>query len=125
MPITSIARPVIVEKDLMLTAKLLLIVTVRKNRLCPETKSPVLVTFGTRAVAGGECEIQQKATEMTISSGDSASFYVDAVSICLGPDETICLIVSLDGVPGTLHGNDKCAFEILLFLQLYMALAMP
>ena len=53
MPIASIARPVIVEKDLMLTTQLLLIVTVRKNALCPETKSPVLVTFGTRAVAGG------------------------------------------------------------------------
>ena len=53
MPIASIARPVIVEKELMLTTQLLLIVTVRKNALCPETKSPVLVTFGTRAVAGG------------------------------------------------------------------------
>ncbi|CAI8054133.1 hypothetical protein GBAR_LOCUS29578 [Geodia barretti] len=38
-------RPVIVEKDLMLTTQLLLIVTVRKNALCPEIKSPVLVTF--------------------------------------------------------------------------------
>ncbi|CAI8013188.1 hypothetical protein GBAR_LOCUS8398 [Geodia barretti] len=96
-------RPVIVEKDLMLTTQLLLIVTVRKNALCPETKSPVLVTFGTRAVTGGECEIQQKATEMIISSGNSASFCVDAASITLGPDETICFIISL----------------------LYMALAMP
>ena len=107
MPIAFTARPVILEKDLMLTTQLLLIVTVRKNALCPETKSPVLVTFGTRAVAGGECEIQQKATEMTIPSGNSASFYVDAVSISLGPDETICFIVSLDGVPGTLH-NEVC-----------------
>jgi hypothetical protein len=98
--------------DLMLTTQFLLIVTVRRNILCPETKSPVLVTFGTRAVAGGECEIQQKATEMTISSGDSASFYGDTASISLGPDETICFIVSLDGVPGTLHRNDKCVFEI-------------
>ncbi|CAI8036846.1 hypothetical protein GBAR_LOCUS20640 [Geodia barretti] len=92
-------RPVIVEKDLMLTTQLLLIVTVRKNALCPEIKSPVLVTFGTRALTGGECEIQQKATEMTISSGDSASFCVDAASITLGPDETIYFIISLDGVP--------------------------
>ena len=80
---------------------LMLIVTVRRNRLCPETKSPVLVTFGTRAVTGGECEIQQKATEMTISSGDSASFYVDVASMSLGPDETICFVDSLDGVPGS------------------------
>ncbi|CAI8044944.1 hypothetical protein GBAR_LOCUS24880, partial [Geodia barretti] len=86
--------------SLMLNTQLLFVVTVRRNRLCPETKSPVLVTFGTRAVTGGECEIQQKATEMTISSGDSASFYVDAASMSLGPDETICFIVSLDGLPG-------------------------
>ena len=99
----------------MLTTQFLLIVTVRRNGLCPETKSPVLVTFGTRAAAGGECEIQQKATEMTISSGDSASFYGDTASITLGPDETICFIVSLDGVPGTLHGNEKCVFEIQCF----------
>ena len=116
MPIASRARPVIVENDLMLTTQLLLIVTVRKNALCPETKSPILVTFETRALTRGECEIQQKATEMTISSGNSASFCVDAASITLGPDETICFIVSLDGVPCMLHGNDKCGFEILLFL---------
>ena len=97
--------------SLMLNTQLLFIVTVRRNEMCPETKSPVLVTFGTRAVVGGECEIQQKATEMTISSGDSASFYVDAASISLSADETICFIVSLDGVPCTLH-NDKCVFEI-------------
>ena len=102
--------------SLILNTQLLFIVTVRRNGLCPETKSPVLVTFGTsREVAGGECEIQQKSSEMTISSGDSASFYGDAAPITLGPDETICFIVSLDGVPGTFHRNEKCVFEIQCF----------
>ena len=126
MPIASRARPVIVENDLMLTTELLLIVTVRKNALCPETKSPILVTFETRALTRGECEIQQKATEMTISSGNSASFCVDAASITLGPDETICFIISLDGVPCMLHGMISVYLRFYFFyIQLYMALAMP
>ena len=77
-------------------------VVVRRNAYCPESLSPVLVTFGsTRAVAGGQCEGQQNATEMVISSGDSASFHVSAGDIILlGPGETICFIVSLNGVPG-------------------------
>ena len=88
--------------SLMLNTQLLLIVTVRRNRLCPETESPVLVTFGTRAVAGGgECEAQQRATEMVIPSGDFATFYVDAASISFISDEMICFIVSLHGVHGT------------------------
>ena len=33
------------------------------------------------------------------------------MSISLSADETVCFIVSLDGVPCTLH-NDKCVFEI-------------
>ncbi|CAI8015509.1 hypothetical protein GBAR_LOCUS9598 [Geodia barretti] len=102
--------------SLILNTQLLFIVTVRRNGLCPETKSPVLVTFGTiRKVAGGECEIQQKSSEMTISSGDSASFYGDAAPITLGPDETICFIVSLDGVPvisGTSSRNASTAITI-------------
>ena len=85
--------------SLMLNTQLLLIVTVRRNRLCPDTESPVLVTFGTRAVAGGgECEAQQRATEMVISSGDSATFYVDAAFISFRFDEAICFIVRLNGV---------------------------
>ena len=112
--ISPIVAVLVVSEQIsfMLNTQFLFIVTVRRNRLCPETKSPVLVTFGTRAVAGGECGIQHKSSEMTISSGDSASFYGGAVPITLGPDETICFIVSLDGVPGTLHRNEKCVFEI-------------
>ncbi|CAI8036678.1 hypothetical protein GBAR_LOCUS20528, partial [Geodia barretti] len=49
---------------------------------------------------------------MTISSGDSASFYVDVASMSLGPDETICFVDSLDGVPvisGTSSRNASTA----------------
>ena len=99
--------------SLMLNTQLLFIVTVRRNRLCPETESPVLVTFGTRAVGGGgggECEAQQRATEMVIPSGDSATFYVDAASISFISDEMICFIVSLDGVHGTF--KKKCVWKV-------------
>ena len=90
--------------SLMLNTQLLFIVTVRRNRLCPETESPVLVTFGTSAVGGaGECEAQQRAAEMVIPSGDSATFYVDAASISFNSDEAICFIVSLDGVSGMIQ----------------------
>ena len=51
---------------------------------------------------GGECEAQQRAAEMVISLGDSATFYVDAAFISFSSDEAICFIVSLDGVHGTL-----------------------
>ena len=87
--------------SLMLNTQLLFIVTVKRNRLCPETESPVLVTFGTRAVgSGGECEPQQKATEIAISSENTALFYLDPSTITMGSEEEICFIVSLDGVPG-------------------------
>ena len=81
-----------------------LIVTVRRNRLCPETQSPVIVTFGSAAVAEGRCRGQLNATEMVIPSGDSASFYVDAADISLLPAETISFIVSLDGLAGEFNG---------------------
>ena len=87
------------QTSLILNTQLLLIVTIRRNSLCPETDSPVLVTFGARPVAGGECEGQQNATEMVILSGDSESFYVEASTISLQSDDIICFIVSLDGVP--------------------------
>ena len=91
--------------SLMLNTQLLLIVTVRRNRLCLETESPVLVTFGTRAVGGGggECKSKQRAAEMVISSGDSATFFVDAASVSFNSDEAVCFIVSLDGVSGMIQ----------------------
>ena len=90
------------QVSLVVNRELLLIVTVRRNRLCPETQSPVLVTFGVRAETGGECEGQQNATHMVISSGDSASFFVNAADILLGSNEIVCFTISLDGVPGQL-----------------------
>ena len=92
------------QASFKLNAQVLLIVTVRRNRLCPETQSPVIVTFGSAAVAEGRCRGQLNATEMVIPSGDSASFYVDAADISLLPGETICFIVSLDGIPGEFNG---------------------
>ena len=80
--------------------KLVLILTVTKNRLCPETDSSVLVTFGARAVSGVDCEGQLNSTEIIISSGDSVTFYLDAAII--PSDATICFIVSLDGMSGKL-----------------------
>ena len=95
---------VVEEKvSLILNTQLLLIVTVSRNKLCPETHSAVLVTFGARAVARGECKGQQNATQVVIASGKSVSFYVDADTISLGTDQTVCFIVSLDGVPGRLQ----------------------
>lgn len=103
--VCSIVAVLVVEEkvSLILNTQLLLIVTVSRNKLCPETESPVLVTFGARAVAGGECKGQQNATQVVIASGKSVSFYVDADTISLGTDETVCFIVSLDGVPGRLQ----------------------
>ena len=86
-----------------LNTRVLLIVTVTRNRQCPETQSPVIVAFGSRGAEAGPgavCEGQQNATESVIPSGDSASFYVDAADISLGPDETICFTITMNGVPG-------------------------
>ena len=100
--IHTTAEVLVIEEQisLMLNTQLLFIVTVRRNRLCPETESPVLVTFGTRAVGGGECEAQRKATEIAISSENTALFYLDPSTITISYEEEICFIVSLDGVPG-------------------------
>ena len=97
--ITARVLVVTEQVSLIVNGELLLIVTVRRNRLCPETQSPVLVTFGARAETGGDCEGQQNATHMVISSGDSASFFVNSATISLNSNDIICFIVSLDGVP--------------------------
>ena len=100
------------QASLIVNSQLLLVVSVTRNRLCQETKSPVLVTFGsTKSMAGGQCEGQKNATEMVISSGATASFHVNAADISLASDETICYTASLDGVPGGLH---KCRLIIVI-----------
>ena len=102
-PLVAVAILSVEEQaPLVLDEQLILIVKVTRNRLCPETHSPVLVTFGATLAAGGDCQGQKNATEMAIASGTSASFYVDAATIILEQDEIICFIVSLDGVPGEL-----------------------
>ena len=100
-----IARVLVVTEQILVivNSQLLFKVTIGRNRLCPETQSPVLVTFGATAETGGECEGQQNATHTVISSGDSASFFVNTATISLDSNEIICFIVSLDGVPGELH----------------------
>ena len=100
-----IARVLVVTEQIsvIVDSQLLLKVTIGRNKLCPESQSPVVVTFGARAETGGECEGQQIATHTVISAGDSASFFVNTATISLGCNEIICFIVSLDGVPGELH----------------------
>jgi hypothetical protein len=106
------ARVLVVEEQVLRFDTKTFNVVVRRNAYCPESLSPVLVTFGsTRAVAGGQCEGQQNATEMVISSGDSASFHVSAGDISLGPGETICFIVSLDGVP-VIYGTSGVSTDV-------------
>ena len=73
-------------------------VTLSVNELCPsDTSYPVLVTFGTQPVDGGDCVGQMNATMSTISSGDSpVTFSVDANSICLGYNEVYCYVINDD-----------------------------
>ena len=88
------------QASLILNEQLLLIITVRRNSLCPETDDPVLVTFGAMAVTGGDCVGQQNTTARPIPPGTSVSFFVDAATISLGPDQIYCFNVILDGVSG-------------------------
>ena len=96
--VCTIVRILVVEEQILRLDTQWLVVVVRLNRLCPQ--SPVLVTFGSRAVAGGQCQGQKNATEMVIISGASASFYINTSNISLGTDETYCFLVSIDGVVG-------------------------
>ena len=91
---------VVEQTSLRVNRQLLSIVTVRRNSECPETSSPVLVTFGARPANGGECVGQQNATATPIPPGATASFFVDAGSISLGSEEALCYVVSLNGATG-------------------------
>ena len=73
-------------------------VTLSVNELCPsDTSYPVLVTFGTQPVDGGDCVGQMNATMSTISSGDSpVTFSVAGNSICLGCNEVYCYVINDD-----------------------------
>ena len=97
-----IARVLVMEEQILRLDTDTFKVVVRRNGLCPETDSPVLVTFGGRPVTGGDCEGQLNATEKIIPSRASASFYVNTTSISLRAGETYCFTVSLDGVAGEL-----------------------
>ena len=59
---------------------IILSVTLSVKVECPsDTTYPVLVTFETQPVDGGDCVGQMNATEMTIPPGDSpVTFSVDA-----------------------------------------------
>ena len=98
-----IVSVLLVEEQILRLDTPVLIVTVRRNSECPETSSPVLVTFGARPANGGECVGQKNATSTPIPSGASASFFVNADSISLGQDDIYCFIVILDGVPGEVY----------------------
>ena len=98
-----IVSVLLVEEQILRLDTPVLIVTVRRNSECPETSSPVLVTFGARPANGGECVGQQNATARPIPPGATASFFVDAGSIFLGQDDIYCFIVILDEVPGEVY----------------------
>ena len=90
---------ILIPSDEMLSGGVLsLSVTLSVNELCPsDTSYPVLVTFGTQPVDGGDCVGQMNATMSTISSGDSpATFSVAGNSICLGYDEVYCYVINDD-----------------------------
>ena len=78
----------------------ILSVTLSVNELCP-SDTPVLVTFGTQLVGGGDCVGQMNATVMTISPGDSpVTFSVDANTVTLEDNEVYCYIASINGTIG-------------------------
>ena len=77
----------------------ILSVTLSVNEECPsDTRYPVLVTFGTQPVDGGDCVGQMNATVMTISPGDSVTFSVDTFT--KEDNEVYCYIVSINGTIG-------------------------
>ena len=75
-------------------------VTLSVNEEYPsDTRYPVLVTFGTQPVDGGDCVGQMNATVMTISPGDSpVTFSVD--TFALEDNEVYCYIASINGTIG-------------------------
>ena len=90
---------ILIPSDEMLSGGVLsLSVTLSVNELCPsDTSYPVLVTFGTQPVDGGDCVGQMNATISTISSGDSpVTFSVAGNSICLGYNEVYCYVINDD-----------------------------
>ena len=90
---------ILIPSDEMLSGGVLsLSVTLSVNELCPsDTSYPVLVTFGTKPVDGGDCVGQMNATMSTISSGDSpVTFSVAGNSICLGYNEVYCYVINDD-----------------------------
>ena len=90
---------ILISSDEMLSGGVLsLSVTLSVNELCPsDTSYPVLVTFGTQPVDGGDCVGQMNATMSTISSGDSpVTFSVAGNSICLGCNEVYCYVINDD-----------------------------
>ena len=78
----------------------ILSVTLSVNEECPSDISyPVLVTFGTQRLGGGDCVGQMNATVMTISPGGSpVTFSVDAFT--LEDNEVYCYIASISGTIG-------------------------
>ena len=90
---------ILIPSDEMLSGGVLsLSVTLSVNELCPsDTSYPVLVTFGTQPVDGGDCVGQMNATMSTISSGDSpVTFSVAGNSVCLGYNEVYCYVINDD-----------------------------
>ena len=94
----STARILIPSDEMLSGGVLSLSVTLSVNELCPsDTSYPVLVTFGTQPVGGGDCVGQMNATMSTISSGDSpVTFSVAGNSICLGYNEVYCYVINDD-----------------------------
>ena len=106
-------RVLVVERQVLSLETQQFDLVISRNSLCPETDSPVLVTFGAMAVTGGDCVGQQNTTARPIPPGTSVSFFVDAATISLGQDQIYCFNVILDGVTGESTLCDRGYFFLL------------
>ena len=112
------AKILVVTEEMLNSDAESLRVTVSVNELCPSDKDHlVLVTFGTRPLAGGggdDCVGQVNANVViVVSSGDSTTFSVAADTVSLGDGEEYCYTVIVDGEIGEYTIN-SCMYLIML-----------
>ena len=93
------ARPVLVDEGLDVSDEFLR-VTLMVNPFCDEGEYLVLVTFGAHENDDGTCQGQRNATQMSLASGESATFLVDRDTVALRDNEEYCYIVSINGGVG-------------------------
>ena len=91
-----VAQTLAVESILIEQSDLSVTVTVSN---CCQLKCPVTVSFGTRPVIGGGCNVQQHLTK-DLSPGETATFSVETGSVTRESDEEYCFLSSGCGNPG-------------------------